>query len=338
LKQLQLTSGLYINTIGDIHSTGNIFISDFRALNIPLNDAIENELYNPTSTIDIVNNFEDINNIVNDTNIATMTLYNSINEYSNVSFTNAMDNIQQTSNDIYANINRFAAVQTNTKDDLVNTLNNDLNASVTNLTADIIPETIDNIYYTEERFYSSFNTRTLDNIPVKLFGSNSTIVNNTYNSNLYIHGNLTAYNVSVFGDKASFNTTVYNTEIVKIDNYSNMPAMKLQNYISTNADIINLANNSGSVFHLQNDGGLGIKKIPNEKLDVEGELKAEHLFGSGKYLYNVNLNDKTTVDLQEGTSNLYFTNGRVSAVLIASNILTSNYIRNESNILDVFYS
>jgi len=335
LEQLQLTSGSYVNTIGDIHTTGNIFISDFRALNIPLNDAIENELYNPTSTIDVVNNFEDINNVVNDTKIANMILYNSIKEYSNVSFINVINDIQQTSNDISANINRFATVQTNTKDDLVNTLNNDLNASVTNLTADIIPETIDNIYYTEDRFSNSFNTRTLDNIPVKSFGSNSAIVNNTYNSNLYIHGNLTAYNVSVFGDKARFNTTVYNTEIVKIDNYSNMPAMKLQNYMSTNADIINLANNSGSVFHLQNDGGLGIKKIPNEKLDVEGEVKAEYLFGSGKYLYNVNLNDRTTADLREGTSNLYFTNGRVSAVLIASNVLTSNYIRNESNILDV---
>jgi alpha-tubulin suppressor-like RCC1 family protein len=328
---IPIASAVYENKLGNSLNNSILYLSDFRILTTPINSDIERELFNPTSTIDIINNFEDVDIEITNTNIYYNNIINNVKEYSNITFTNTCNII---SNDIYNiqnNINVFVSSQSDYKNDLVSSLNQNLNNLVDNLNTDTIPE-ISNIYCTDALFNSSFSQKSLDNLSTA--GSNNVIINNFYDTNLTVNGNLTAYNAVVFGDKTIFNTSVYDTERVQIINYSNMPALKLFNYVANNGDIIQLLNANENVFKLQNNGKLGIlNNSPSETLDVNGILRADYLIGSGQSLYNINLSDKTTYDLPESINNnrLYFTDERVSTIVNASNLLTSNYILSMSN-------
>ena len=338
-NEIQLTSGSYVNTLGTSSANADLYVSDFRVLSIPMTSEIEAEIYSPASTEDIINNYEDINNVVADTNRHIQNSWEYLKDFSNYSFVSASNTIRDNSNAINTTINVFMTTQASDKETLIASLSTALNNSVSGLTTDDIPETSDHIYYTDTRFFASLNTRTIDEIPRTVGGSNSVIVDNIYDSNLFVYGNLTAYNVELFGAGAgaTFNTAVYNDERVEIMNYSNMEAVKLGHYVSTLADTMTLANNEGTVFTLRNDGKVGIKKAisGSDALDVSGSVRADYFIGSGEGLVNINLSDKTTADLLEtvGGSNLYFRNSRVSSILIGSNVLTSNYVRNQSNIV-----
>ncbi len=339
-NEVQLTSGSYINTIGNSSGvSADLYVSDFRVLTIPMTSAIETEIYSPAPTVDIINNYEDINNAVADTTRHIENTWAYLQDFSNVSFVGASNIISDNSNAINNTINVFMATQASDKQTLLSSLSSTLNNSVSALTTDDIPETASHIYYSDTRFFNSLNARTLDEIPRTLGGSNSVIVDNLYNSNLYVYGNLTAYNVELFGagGGATFNTAIYNDERIEIVNYSNMDAVKLVHYVSTLADTMTLANSGGTIFRLRNDGKVGVKQSVSgsDTLDVNGSIRADYFSGSGEGLVNVNLSMKTTADLEEtvGGSNLYFRNGRVSSILIGSNILTSNYVRNESNVV-----
>ena len=61
------------------------------------------------------------------------------------------------------------------------------------------------------------------------------------------------------------------------------------------------------------------------------KIYAEKFFGDGHNLTDVNLADRNTDMLAEGTSRLYFTPERVGAIVTASNIETSNYVLRTSN-------
>jgi alpha-tubulin suppressor-like RCC1 family protein len=338
-NEIQLTSGSYVNTLGTSSANADLYVSDFMVLSIPMTSEIEAEIYSPASTEDIINNYEDINNVVADTNRHIQNSWEYLKDFSNYSFVSASNTIRDNSNAINTTINVFMTTQASDKETLIASLSTALNNSVSGLTTDDIPETSDHIYYTDTRFFASLNTRTIDEIPRTVGGSNSVIVDNIYDSNLFVYGNLTAYNVELFGAGAgaTFNTAVYNDERVEIMNYSNMEAVKLGHYVSTLADTMTLANNEGTVFTLRNDGKVGIKKAisGSDALDVSGSVRADYFIGSGEGLVNINLSDKTTADLLEtvGGSNLYFRNSRVSSILIGSNVLTSNYVRNQSNIV-----
>ncbi len=95
-----------------------------------------------------------------------------------------------------------------------------------------------------------------------------------------------------------------------------------------------------AAFSVGNGGRVGIKvEHPQYDLDIAGDMSvddvyARRLFGDGANLYNVNLIDRNTNMLEEGSSNLYFTSSRVSMILDASNIDTCNYIdRIHSNLV-----
>ena len=336
-NEVQLTSGSYINTLGN--GSGDLYVSDFRVLTIPMTTAIETEIYSPASTEDVINNYEDINIAVADTTRHIQNSWKYLNEFSNYSFVSASNIIRDNSNAITDTINVFMATQASDKETLIASLSSTLNNSVSALTTDDIPETANHIYYSDARFLSSLNTRTIDEIPRNIGGSNSVIIDNLYDSNLFVYGNLTAYNVELFGagGSATFNTSVYNDERIEVFNYSNYEAVKVQHYVSTLADTITLANDDANVFTLRNDGKLGVKKAVSgsDTLDVSGSVRADYFSGSGEGLVNINLSMKTTADLAEtvGGSNLYFRNARVSSILAGSNVDTSNYVANESNVI-----
>jgi hypothetical protein len=73
------------------------------------------------------------------------------------------------------------------------------------------------------------------------------------------------------------------------------------------------------------------------QLNVFGSVKATSFIGSGLYLYDVNLTDKTTSELAEdpnpNSQNKYFTDARAAAIIDASNVHMSNLIDNVSNLL-----
>ncbi len=73
------------------------------------------------------------------------------------------------------------------------------------------------------------------------------------------------------------------------------------------------------------------------QLNVFGSVKATSFIGSGLYLYDVNLADKTTSELAEdpdpNSQNKYFTDARAAAIINASNVHMSNLVDNISNLL-----
>ena len=73
----------------------------------------------------------------------------------------------------------------------------------------------------------------------------------------------------------------------------------------------------------------------NFTVNVYGTVKANSFIGSGVFLYDVNISDKTTSELQEDPNgtNLYFTDTRANIIIDGSNMHLSNLITNVSNIL-----
>jgi len=72
-------------------------------------------------------------------------------------------------------------------------------------------------------------------------------------------------------------------------------------------------------------------------VNVYGTVKASNFIGSGAFLYDVNITDKTTSELREDLNgnNLYYTDARANNIIDSSNNHMSNLIANVSNILSM---
>ena len=101
-------------------------------------------------------------------------------------------------------------------------------------------------------------------------------------------------------------------------------------------DLFRIYEAENTAFIIKNGGKIGIKaERPRYELDIEGDMYASNIYsefihGNGMGLREVNLVDRDTSMLKEG-NNLYYTPERVGVITSASNIQTSNYIRNTSN-------
>jgi alpha-tubulin suppressor-like RCC1 family protein len=293
-----------------------------------------NYILSVTNYIDILSNSLDntsSNDIIN-LNLTANILYQSLYSLSNLTFQEILYNLYLTSNELLEKFNLNLINQSSTKDTILTSLSQTLDNAVSNISSTNIPETINNIYYTYNRFLSSLTNKSLDNIHITQ-GSNQVIINNIYNSNLFIIGDLTVNNISVFGNNATFNTSVYDTERIEIKNFSNMPAVKLNNYNSSTANILEISNANDNVFILQNDAKVGILKPPTSTLDVAGTIKANTFKGLGTQLFNINLSSLSSAHIKEGTSNLYFKSTRISPLLSYSNVDVSNLVSSSSNSL-----
>ena len=131
-----------------------------------------------------------------------------------------------------------------------------------------------------------------------------------------------------------------------LDGYDNtgVSINKLQEFtenpdsVKNDYNLFKIAEGENVRFSVRDGGNVGINvERPEYHLDVNGDIKshnhiyAEKFFGDGHNLANVNLADRNTDMLAEGTSHLYFTSGRVGAIVTASNIETSNYVLRTSN-------
>ena len=213
-----------------------------------------------------------------------------------------------------------------------NQTNADINTKLNSLTTDTIPEGTSNIYYTEERFDDKFSILTFDNF--KQGTSNKFIVNNTYNGNFRVLGTIYASNMVIDGHLSTINTDIYQSGSATIIS-SNDTNLNVGHF--NNEDLLCLSNisfdNVVSKVKVTNIGNVAINKDNAfATIDIDGMLKTPYFNGQGQNISKVNLNDKNTNFLTEG-SNKYFDINRLSYLINNSNLQASNYITNISNVL-----
>ena len=312
----------------DIIDYSNIFVNSQQQIQV---DTSNYNIYvYDTNTQAIQSTYYSINNEIQDTsNLSYTFLIISDASIQHTAF-NISNMISNTSNTLLINVKNNLQTQASYLNNDITTLQTNLNNIIDTITTDSIPETQLNQYYTTSRFYASLDTKTLDDIHSYSQTSNRIIVNNSY-PDLTLAGDLTTYNIVTYGNTTTQNSSAYDTEKVEIVNYSNIPAILIENYNTQPNDVIKLSNDTNTIFNLNNTGKLGIKNTnPSETLDIQGTLRATYLKGLGNLLTQVNLTDRSTTNLQEG-SNLYFTSSRVASILDYSNLFTSNYITATSN-------
>ena len=186
--------------------------------------------------------------------------------------------------------------------------------------------------------------KNLDLDQIAIGNRNTYIVNNTItNTNkstsneLQILGNLfVTGNVTILGSNKVLTTSDQSNTSLCIAGVTKETSLKIHRSNTWN-DIMNVTSQYDdedfkNIFNIAKNGGIKVNKPIDDsddyfKFDVEGSLRATKLYGIGENISNVNLNDKSTNFLTEGSSNLYFTSFRVAEILNASNVETCNYIR-----------
>ena len=150
---------------------------------------------------------------------------------------------------------------------------------------------------------------------------NRFIVNNEYDGDIRITGELRTSNLIVYGKTTTIETDNYTAEVLNIESSTDYA----ESALSVNK--IGEDNNVTSIFETTYNNNIVAK------IDTKGVLFASNFSGDGSMITNVRLADNTTDQLTEGTSNLYFTDGRVATIIDSSNVHTCNYIRNTSNVI-----
>lgn len=290
------------------------------------------------------------NNVSNYINIIDLELFDNIscnfNNYSN-NLINTSNTIEvssiELSNIINGNILNISNVISNDSNNIIKYIFETKNANsydisnisniiidkIYGLTTDDIIEG-DNKYFTSNKFFSNFKSLTLDNINNGI--TNKFITNNLYDDSLIVTKELQSSNLIIMGSNTVLLTNTINSGQLEIISSSFQTGLSIQQNIQDSNILDVIIENNSNIFTVQH-GKVGIKKkYPEYELDVDGTVRATNVVGSGTYLYNVNLDDKTTSDIIEG-SNLYYTDARVSSLVNYSNINVSNYILDTSNLI-----
>jgi gas vesicle protein len=267
-----------------------------------------------------------LNNSLISTENDTIKFTNSNNE--NIQISTGTVNLQTVGSDsnviLTTNNNGLFANIYNAENILIKSVN------ITDKSTDALAEGPSNLFYTPERFDERLASKTLDNI---INGSsNKYIVNDIYDSDLQINGTLRTSNLIVIGDTTTITTTTYETENLEIISSAlDGPSLLISQSGDGTNNLFTASLNDEDFMVIKGSGNVGIGvSDPVSKLQVDGVVTASVFDGDGSNLFNVNLSDRTTSMLAEG-SNLYYTAERVGAIVSSSNLETSNYIHNTSN-------
>jgi hypothetical protein len=90
---------------------------------------------------------------------------------------------------------------------------------------------------------------------------------------------------------------------------------------NNDADVLNISVGNVPKLVMRNNGFVGFNTdFPEYDVDVVGVLNATRFSGDGGLLQNVNLSDKNTDDIIEGTCNLYFREERLNEMIMSKSI------------------
>jgi hypothetical protein len=146
--------------------------------------------------------------------------------------------------------------------------------------------------------------------------SNKFIINNVYDNDLSVIGTLTASNLQILGSSTLIYTDIYRTENLEIVSSAiDGPSLKIIQSGTGDSDIFNATYNDVQVISIKTSGDV----------DILGQMTATSFYGSGAALHSVNLSDRSTSMLPEG-SNQYYTDDKVRAIVNSSNTMLSNRI------------
>ena len=106
-----------------------------------------------------------------------------------------------------------------------------------------------------------------------------------------------------------------------IVNYGINHSIKIQQI--GDGDAINIVDNYDNVLRITSNGYIGNKNEVQYNIDIDGTINATKLKGDGANIHNINLSDKSTSFINEG-SNLYYTEERLYDFYSNSNLLLSN--------------
>ena len=197
---------------------------------------------------------------------------------------------------------------------------NDVYDILSDLTTNNIVEGLVKLYYNDGNFNTLFNTLTVNNIADGIV--HQYIVNNKYIGNLNIKGTLYASNIQVYGSISTIDTSIYQSES-SILSSSNSINLQVTNTLN---DIVRLYNSKNNTVFVAQNNRVGVNKTnPLHDVDIHGAIVCDNFIGQGAYMTNINLDDKSTDHLSQG-SNSYFDMNRLSYLINHSNLHTSNYI------------
>jgi gas vesicle protein len=294
------TSNELANTI---QATSNIISERITSLNTVSGDSTSNYINNTSN--ELANTIQATSNIISE----RITSLNTVSGDSTSNYINNTSN--ELANTIQATSNIISECITNTELSISNYINN---------TSNELANTIQATSNTISHRISNLNADMIADGNLHKF-----IINDTYDANLQVNGTLTVSNLNIIGTSTIINTSTYTTENLLIStDGTDGPALAIDVNGITDSILITSNDITTFIINEQNNVGIGVS-TPSEKLEISGSVKADYFKGNGIYLHNVNLSDKSTSELVEG-SNLYYTNERVSLLIDSSNIGLSNDI------------
>ena len=168
----------------------------------------------------------------------------------------------------------------------------------------------------------------IDEIPVAIGYNSNDIIDISDKNSLYLKNGVVLNNIH-FQNSNNFKTSLIIPETLTSNITYTLPIIpnEFSRILLTTDNQGNLKWTETSTFDLNTN--LNISNLYSSNIYVSG-----YLFGDGRYLSNVNISDKNTDDLIEGSNNLYYTDKRASNIFFnfISNISTDNIKEGSNNL------
>jgi len=202
-----------------------------------------------------------------------------------------------------------------------------------------------NINISSNLIINGFNFNNLNTDTLKIGSSNRFIRNDIYERDItftknLITSNLITSNLNVIGDYTILNTNVYQTEQLQIINDTTATTLIIKQ-LNNNQNLLECYNNNELTFLINANCNIGIGKAnPIEKLDINGNIKANKLFINNNDIELLiittsnNLNTNIVNTSNNLNTNIVNTSNNLNTNIVnTSNRLNTNII-NTSNILN----
>ena len=168
----------------------------------------------------------------------------------------------------------------------------------------------------------------IDEIPVAIGYNSNDIIDLSDNNSLYLKNGVVLNNIH-FQNSNNFKTSLIIPETLTSNITYTLPIIpnEFSRILLTTDNQGNLKWTETSTFDLNTN--LNISNLYSSNIYISG-----YIFGDGKNITNVNISDKNTDDLIEGSNNLYYTDTRASNIFFnfISHISTDNVKEGSNNL------